>query len=146
MAGTNRTLGGGGFHHVAVRVADVEKSIRVYGEVMGFKEKVRWGEGEKTVVLLDTGDGNYVELFAGGPTPPRANVSDIASEGPIIHLAFRTTDVDGCIARARAAGLAVTKEPKEVTLESRPFALPVRLAFFRGLDGEMIELFKNELT
>lgn len=139
MAGSNEALGGGGFHHVAVRVPDFAAGKKFYEEVLGFREKVTWGEGEKQVALLDTGDGNYLELFAGG-------AAERKPEGAMLHVAFRTNDVDGVIARARQHGAEVTVEPKDVTLQSRPFQVPARIAFFRGPAGELVELFRNELT
>jgi len=138
MPNTNQTLGGGGFHHVAIRVRDFEASVRFYTQAIGFVEKTRWGDGDKRGVMLDTGDGNYLEIFAGatGPVP----------EGPIIHFAIRTTDTDAACARARAAGAEVTIEPKDVLIPGKPLNVPVRLAFFKGPDGEVVELFQNDVT
>ena len=137
--GTNALLGGGGFHHVAVKVPDFDAALRFYTEALGFSEKVRWGEGEKQVALLDVGDGNYLEVFAGGPKEPPA-------AGAMTHFAVRTTDVDAAIERVRKAGMKVTVEPKDVTIPGRPFPLTVRIAFCKGPGGEEIEFFKNELT
>jgi glyoxylase I family protein len=137
--GTNEALGGGGFHHVAVRVHDFDAAMRFYTEVLGFREKITWGEGDGRAVMLDTGDGNYLEVFAGGPAEPKP-------DGPILHIALRTTNVDGVIERVRAAGGKVTVEPKDVVIQSRPQPTPVRLAFFRGPAGEEFELFQNTTT
>ena len=137
--GTNTLLGGGGFHHVAVRVHDFDAALRFYNEALGFVEKVRWGEGEKQVALLDVGDGNYLEVCAGGPKEPPAG-------GAMTHFALRTSDVDAAIERVRAAGARVRVEPQDVTLQGRPFQLSVRIAFCKGPGGEEIEFFKNELT
>jgi glyoxylase I family protein len=137
MAGSNETIGGGGFHHVSMRVQDIEASLKFYVEGLGFAPKLSWGQGEKRTVLLDTGDGNYFEISgAGADTPP---------EGIFRHLALRTTDCDTAIERARAAGAEVTVEPRDVMLPSNP-PTPVRIAFFKGPDGEVIELFQNEAT
>lgn len=136
--GTNSTIGGGGFHHVAIRAHDFDASVRFYTQALGFVEKIRWGEGDKRAIMLDTGDGNYLEIFAGGSAQPRP-------EGVILHFALRTTDVDSAIARARAAGATVTVEPKNVDIPSTP-PTPVRLAFCTGPDGEIIEFFANDRT
>ena len=69
MTGTNSVLGGGGFHHVAVRVADFDSAVNFYSEVLGFSPKITWGEGDKRAVMLDTGNGSYLEVFAGGTSP-----------------------------------------------------------------------------
>jgi catechol 2,3-dioxygenase-like lactoylglutathione lyase family enzyme len=139
MPGTNSTLGGGGFHHVAIRVYDFDRSIRFYSDVLGFKEKIRWGEGDGRGIMLDTGDGNYIEIFAGGPKEPKP-------EGWWFHVAFRTGDCAAALERARAAGMEVTVETKDVTIPSTPSPTPIRIAFFKGPDGEVIELFQNEKT
>lgn len=137
MAGHNSVIGGGGFHHIAMRVRDFDKSCKFY-QSLGFKPKISWGEGDKRAVMLDTGDGNYLELFAGGSDEPKP-------EGVVLHFALRTTNVDAAIAAARAAGAVVTVEPKDVVIASTP-PTAVRLAFCKGPDGEIIEFFQNETT
>ncbi len=89
--------------------------------------------------MLDAGDGNYMEVFAGGTDAPKP-------EGAILHFALRTADCDAAIGRARSAGARVTMEPKSLTIASTPHPTPVRIAFCAGLDGEIIEFFENELT
>ena len=138
MAGTNQTLGGGGFHHVSMKVRDIEASIRFYTEALGFVHKLTWGKGPKRTVLLDTGDGNYFEI-SGGRT------EDASLAGHFAHMALRATDCDAVIEKVRAAGAEVTVEPKDVALPSEP-PTPIRIAFFKGPDGELIELFDNEAT
>ena len=139
MKGTNSTIGGGGFHHVAIRVFDFERSVKFYKEILGFTEKIRWGEAEKRGIMLDTGDGNYVEIFAGGTKEPKP-------EGCWFHIALRTNNCDAAIERARAAGMEVTFETKDVLIPSSPEPTPIRIAFFKGPDGESVEFFQNEKT
>ena len=138
MTGTNQTLGGGGFHHVSMRVRDIEASIRFYTEALGFVHKLTWGQGAKRTVLLDTGDGNYFEISGGRTDEPNLN-------GHFLHIALRSTDCDAVIEKVRATGAEVTVEPKDVALSSDP-PTPVRIAFFKGPDGELIELFDNDAT
>ena len=56
MAGKNKKIGGGGFHHVFLKVSDLNRSIKFYTEALGFVEKVSWGEGAQRLVLLDAID------------------------------------------------------------------------------------------
>jgi len=146
MPHTNSTLGGGGFHHVAIRARDFDASVRFYTDVLGFVPTVAWGEAPKRATMLDTGDGNYLEIFERPNQPP----PPADQEGAILHFALRTDDTDAALSRARDAGVTVTMEPTDVdipnTCDARPSPLPVRIAFFRGPDGEVIELFQNELT
>jgi glyoxylase I family protein len=142
MTRSNKALGGGGFHHVAIRASDFDATVRFYTQALGFVEKIRWGEGDKRAIMLDTGDGNYLEIFAGR----KQSLPTDSCEPPILHIAFRTSNTDEAIARARAAGAHVTIEPKDVTIQSTPQPTPVRLAFCKGPDGEIIEFFQNETT
>jgi glyoxylase I family protein len=135
MSGTNKKLFGGGFHHVFLRVSDIEKSIKFYTEVLGFVEKTSWGSGAGKMILLDTGDGNYFELGQGS----------LSEGGSYQHVAIRTDNCDEALEAARAAGAPITMEPKDVDLPSNP-PIKVRIAFFKGPDGEVIELFQNEAT
>lgn len=143
MNGTNTRLGGGGLHHVALRTKDWDGSLAFYGDVLGFVPKITWGAADagKRAGMFDTGGGNYLEIFEDRDYAPSAN-------GALIHLAIRTTSVDDITARVRAAGMKITVEPKTVTIETTNGAglVPVRLSFFEGPNGEVWELFENELT
>lgn len=144
--GRNTAIGGGGFHHVAIRATDFEATLRFYKEGLGFRHVYGWGEdgraqGERDsrAVLLDTGDGNYLEVFAGGSRSPGESVP----EGAILHFALRTDDCDSALERARSAGAQVTVEPKTVPVRGEP-PREFRIAFCKGLDGELIEFFQND--
>jgi glyoxylase I family protein len=139
MAGKNKTIGGGGFHHVAIKVYDFEGAVKFYTEALGFTEKISWGEGDKRAVMLDVGDGNYLEIFAGG-------TREAKPDGSIIHFALRTDDCDKALERARKAGAQVTMESKSLDIQSKPHVTPVRIAFCKGPGGEVIEFFQNSLT
>jgi glyoxylase I family protein len=141
MNSKNSVLPGCGYHHVAIRATDFDRTMRFYTEGFGFRPAVRWGEGDGRAVLLDTGDGNYLEVFAGGKRAPGEPVP----EGAILHFAFRTTDCDAAIERARAAGAVVTTEPRTIELASEP-KVTIRIAFCKGPDGELIEFFQNDQT
>jgi glyoxylase I family protein len=139
MPGKNKTIGGGGFHHVAIKVHDFEGAVKFYTEALGFTEKISWGEGDKRAVMLDVGDGNYLEIFAGG-------TREAKPDGSIIHFALRTDDCDKALELARKAGAQVTMEPKSLDIQSKPHVTPVRIAFCKGPGGEVIEFFQNSLT
>jgi glyoxylase I family protein len=133
--GTNEKIGGGGFHHVALRAHDFEATVKFYTEGLGFKERHSWGEGDKRIVLLDSGDGNYMEVFAGGSNEPKP-------DGSYFHVAFRSNNIEAAVEAAVAAGAVVTVEPKDVVLGNNP-PTPVRIAFVKGINGEVIEFFQS---
>lgn len=135
MAGTNGNIAGGGIHHVALRVSDFDTSRTFYADGLGMKEVHAWGETGKRALMLDTGDGSILEIFEGRPMP-----ADV--EGSYLHIALRTTDCDAAIEAARTAGATITVEPKDVDIPSNP-EYKVRIAFFKGPDGEILELFQE---
>jgi glyoxylase I family protein len=132
-------INGPGFHHVAIRAFDFDATLRFYAEGFGFQRVYGWGEGDSRAALLDVGDGNYLEIFAGGKRPH----TEEPSEGAFLHIAFRTPDTDAAFARALAAGARPTAQPKNVDIQGDR-VVTVRIAFCKGLDGEIIEFFQNE--
>jgi glyoxylase I family protein len=134
--GNNEVLGGGGFHHVAIKVKDFDATVKFYTEVLGFKQTALWGEGDGRGTMLDTGDGGCFEVFAGGPSEPKP-------EGAFYHLALRTTKCREVLERVRAAGMEITMEPTDIEIKSVP-SIPATIAFFKGPDGEVVELFQNK--
>ncbi len=144
--GTNAKIHGGGFHHVAIKVYDFEASLKFYMDGLGFRHRYGWGEdgrskGEKDsrAVMLDTGDGNYMEIFAGGTRKPGEAVPD----STVMHFAFRTSDCSAALEQARAAGAVVTIEPKTVPIKG-DYPTDFHVAFVNGPDGEVVEFFQND--
>ena len=124
-----------GFHHAALRAADFEASVRFYTRGLGMKQVIAWGNGAEKAVMLDAGNGNRLEIFAGG-------ILGRQPDGALLHLAFRAVNCDRALEAARAAGAVVTAEPKTVTIPSTPPAV-VRIAFCTGPDGEVLEFFQS---
>jgi glyoxylase I family protein len=85
--------------------------------------------------MLDAGNGNCVEVFAGGKSAP--------AEGNIVHFALRTGDCDAALRRAQAAGATVTAEPKTVEIAAKSGPVSVRIAFIRSPGGEVVEFFQD---
>lgn len=126
-----------GFHHVAMKVRDITESLKLYTQVLGFPIFRQWSDAVKSGYLIDTGNGNYLELFSDGPKDgaPRP-------DGCWVHLALRCTDTKSAIEKVRQAGYTVTMECTDVTIASNP-PYPVRIAFFKGPDGELVEFFET---
>lgn len=127
-----------GFHHTAIRSPQFDASLRFYTEVLGMKEKISWGKAPDRAVMIDAGDGNYVEIFERSEAAP-------AMEATILHFALRTDDCAAMLQKAREAGAEVTMETTDLTIDSSIGPVPVRIAFFKGPDGEVIELFQNSI-
>jgi glyoxylase I family protein len=138
---TNPILGGGGFHHVCMKTRDWDATMRFYKDGLGCVEKIAWSAAPKRAVMLDAGDGNYIEIFEDLDWAP-------AAVGPIAHYALRTTRLDAVVAHLRTMGVKITVEPRDVTIETTNGRgpVPVRLAFCDGPNGESIEFLQNSLT
>lgn len=126
-----------GFHHTAIRSSRFDESVRFYTEVLGLKIKITWGEGSSRATMIDVGDGNYLEIFERPAFEP--------AESTILHFALRTDDCAGMTDRVRGAGRPITMEPKEVIIDSNKGPVPVKISFFTGPDGEVVELFENSI-
>ncbi len=123
-----------GIHHVALKccgLAEFERTVAFYKDLLGLSEVRRWGEGESSAVMLHTGAG-LLEIFA--------NAADHPVIGPLRHIALAVADVDSCIEAVREAGYAVTQEPTDICIPSEsPY--PARIAFCIGPVGEELEFF-----
>jgi catechol 2,3-dioxygenase-like lactoylglutathione lyase family enzyme len=106
--------------HAALTVPAMDAVTRFY-EGLGIRFKTGWGWG----CSMKMGDGRELELFTKG------EVFD--NKSGITHVCFETDDIDAALARAVELGGAVADEPREWE--------NVRYAFFRGLAGELVELF-----
>ena len=138
---SNPILGNGGFHHVCVKTRDWDRTMAFYRDLLGCREKIAWRTAPQRAVMLDTGDGNYIEVFEDLAWTPSPN-------GSILHFAFRTTRLDAVAQRVREAGIKITVEPKDVALTTTNNAGPVaiRLFFCEGPNGEIVEFFQNDVT
>ena len=143
MSASNSILGGGGFHHVCVKTRDWDRTIRFYCDTLGCTAKIAWNfrDSGRRATMLDTGDGNYMEVFE---DPDYTS----APNGSVVHFALRTTRLDEVAARVRATGAKITMEPKDVTIPTTNGAgpVPIRVSFCEGPNGEIVEFFQNSLT
>lgn len=137
--GTNDVIGGGGLHHIAMNARDFDGTVRFYTEGLGFRAAYAWGtlsaESDSRAVMLDMGDGNYLEVFS--------SQASHAGNGAILHFALRSLDAEAAYHRALAAGAVSQVEPKTVAVPGQP-PRDFRIAFVRGPEGETIEFFQND--
>ena len=136
MSNSNSSSGSG-LHHVALKVADFDATVKFYIEGLGMCPAMAWGEGDSRAVMLDAGHGNFIEIFAGGSSEPRP-------EGTMLHFALRAQDVDAALQRAVTAGATVTMPPTALTVPASPIPCNVYIAFCTGPSGETIEFFRSE--
>ena len=138
-----------GADHVALSVADMERSIGFYTGLFGFEVRRRLpadpglpldkviGVAGAAADIAHLYLGEFMlELFQyrvpeGRPAPTQAPYSQ--AEHGYIHFGLRVSDIHGETARLRAAGVSFLGDP----VEFRPGAWVV---YLRGVDGEVVEL------
>ena len=124
-----------GIHHISMKCGTKEEFERArdfYLNVLGFSAVREWPEG----IIMDSGNG-LLEIFCNG--------EGVRTKGAIRHVAFSTDDVDGIIAKVRAAGYEVFIEPKDIVIHSDP-EFRARMAFCFGPLGEEIEFFQEQAS
>ena len=133
--------------HVAVSVADMERSIRFYTGLFGFEVRRRLpadpalpldrviGVPGAAADIAHLYLGEFMlELFRYRVPEGRAGAAERSqADHGYIHFGLRVRDIHGETARLRAAEVSFLGDP----VEFRPGAWVV---YFRGPDGEVVEL------
>lgn len=97
-----------GITHIAMRVADMERSFDFYTNKLGLKERFRLHDnnGDLTLVYLEVCPGQFLELFPGGV----CSLEPSCATGPV-HLCFRVDDIQETYKEFLNAGIEVAGEP-----------------------------------
>ncbi|HEX9997733.1 MAG TPA: VOC family protein [Abditibacterium sp.] len=132
---TNQKIPGCGFHHIAIWTANWDASLKFYCDGLGFSPKIEWGDAPQRAAMLDTGDGNYLEVFE------RETAPESSGEANILHLCFRTDDCEAALKTALEAGAKLKMDVTEPGVFEN-IGLKAKIAFFYGPDGEIVELFE----
>ncbi len=148
--------------HINIVVADLERSIKFYTELLGFK-LIRTahlqGDWIEQVVGLKnvSADVAYVIAPAGEPriellhykSPPGQHVPEnsIANTRGLRHLAFRVKDIHPLVQRLKQAGVRLFGEPVTVPAGVvRHDAGDKTLIYFTDPDGVILELAEYSLN
>jgi len=124
------------FHHAAVRISDLDRSIAWYGAAFGFEVEHRGRVPEGTpIAMLRTAGGAGVELFelAAREDPCWSGPIAALEEG-IVHFGLAVADVEAAFERAVAAGGRSVWPPRDAPVSGR------RMAFVADPDGNLVEL------
>ncbi len=129
-----------GLWNYAIKVADIERAIRFYVDVLGAKVRLRDEVLGCDYALVRLGTTRVI-LFEKAPYEDR-----LGRELPLgfLHDVYEVDDFDAQIARLRAARVRLLMEPQviEAAFGSR------RIAFFETADGmrtEVMEILEDRL-
>lgn len=123
-----------GLAHIGIIVKDTQRSVGFYTEALGFEcyfsAEVPGGSGATKLTFLRRGTC-VIELIE----PPQATERQT---GPVDHIALLVSSMEAVMERLSKRGVTFeTERPKELPML---FDNGVKSIFFRGPDGERIEL------
>jgi methylmalonyl-CoA/ethylmalonyl-CoA epimerase len=125
------------FQHVGIAVRDLERSLRVYRELFGFRavgEPVEVPTESVRVCFVEAAPGVRLELIEGLDAESRVEpVLERQGPGPY-HLCYEVDDLDAALRALRAAGCRPFREfPSPVASHSR-------FVFLYTPDLQLVEL------
>ena len=138
---TTNPLGIVGVHHVSLRVANLERSLALYRDTLGFALKTAFTLDDRRFAMLETGNSGYIELVETKETVHAGRQDDV-----IWHFAARTDDLERSLEAVARAGYSITVpiRPLDLVNTATHQAFSIRVAFFRGPDGEEVELLEDK--
>lgn len=126
-------LGITGYGHVALKVADLERTLAFYRDKLGFAEMLRLhnDDGSIWLVYLRITDSQYLEIFPGAEQEraPGWNANGVN------HMCLSVDDIDATVAAIKADGIPLTAEIKTGLDHNRQ-------AWLEDPDGNRIELME----
>jgi glyoxylase I family protein len=130
-----------GMHHVSLRVRDMDRSLAFYRDILGFHPKTSFLLDGLRFAMLETGNDVYIELVE-----MKQPMQSVGESEVFWHLALRSDHLEKSLDAAISAGFEVTVpiRPLDLVNDVTQKPWPVRVAFFRGPDGELIELLEDK--
>jgi len=145
-----------GIDHLNIVVTDLERSVRFYTGLLGFRQTAEvdlegdWigrivgleGVKARAVFIEPQGGGPRLELLqyttpAGTALPANSRANTLG----LRHLAFRVEDIAAMAATLRAAGVTLFSDPVRVPAGVVKFAAGDKtLVYFLDPDGVILEL------
>ena len=142
-------------HHVGITVADADRSLRFYRDLLGMKVL---GDNRLTqpsvatllgadaidlrIVDLDTNDGRIVELLE-YHEPHGKHVDYASRDSGTAHIAFEVADLDAVHAGIEGAGGSVISRESVTATDTEGLFAGVRLLYVRDPDGMILELVQR---
>lgn len=136
----NRVIQGAGVHHIAVQARDWQTSRHFYESILGMPFITEIETATEKFAFFEIGNGTYIELFH--PMADTPQPDSPATNDPLTHFALTTSNLHEIVARVREAGYTITEEPFDIVIGK----WDATVAFFRGANGESIELFQLNNT
>lgn len=132
------------FHHAAVSVRDLEKSIQFYG-ALGYEQVFRYDsdDGTKSIANLQLGD-SFLELFyysknADKPPVDFAYANNVDEIG-VKHIALRVNDINEALVDLKQKGLT------DGNVEIKNGDTGATFFFIQDPDGIWVEFIEEKIV
>ncbi|GAB6928492.1 VOC family protein [Paenibacillus sp. JCM 10914] len=98
-----------GIAHLAFDVADMEKSLHFYCDILGFSRAfdIPNDQGEPWIEYIKVCDGQFIELFYGGQNKPEPVKRPIGFS----HLCLEVEDINSIAEHLRKFGVTLDVDP-----------------------------------
>jgi catechol 2,3-dioxygenase-like lactoylglutathione lyase family enzyme len=129
-----------GLWNYAIKVAQIERAIAFYGDVLGAEVQLRGRVLGCVYALIRLGDTRLI-LFERAPYEGRLGVTLPLG---FLHDVYEVDDLDAQVARLRQAGVRFLMEPQVIEAE---FGRR-KIAFFESSDGlrtEVMQILEDAL-
>jgi len=139
-----------GIHHTAISTGDIERALRFYRDLLGFKEvwSSSWEVGTEVVdnivglkdssarvAMLQAGNA-CIELFQyKTPHPKSGDLNRPVCDHGITHLCLQVKDIDAEYERLKTAGMRFHCPPQAG-------GSGLRVTYGRDPDGNVVELLE----
>ncbi len=96
--------------HWALKVSDLERSLKFYRDTLGFAEMMRINheDGRLMLVYLRVTDSQYVELFPNG----QGDVAPDEETTSMHHICLQVDSIAGVAAQMEKLGIPLFRAPK----------------------------------
>ena len=135
-------------HHVAVSVSDMDRSLKLYRDILGFEVSfdivaespeasiITGLKGAKMHLAMIKKGGSSIELFQylnpiGKPLPREHRQCD----NGITHIALSTKNFDEALKAVKEGGYELYSDPQKIG--------NAKVVYFKGPDGETLELLES---
>jgi catechol 2,3-dioxygenase-like lactoylglutathione lyase family enzyme len=142
--------------HINIVVRNLERSVRFYSEILGFREIRRarlrgeWiekivglkGVQAEVVYLLAPAGEPRIELLAyDRPKGEHFSANSSANTIGLRHIALRVKNIDECVEKLQGAGVEVFEQPVAVPTKTVTHSEGHKyLCYFTDPDGVLLEL------
>lgn len=134
----NERLGIEKIHHVAIAVANMESSLKIWRDMLGFNPIVQNFPEHKMVEAAFYVGEVQVQIYASTEENQRfSNWTKIHGDGPH-HVCYQVTDINKTIKAVREQGLEIVE--KEPAAGSQGVHVMIKPELTNGVEVEFLEL------